>query len=121
MMNMGQALPMDDAKKKLANLEEHMPGAIDPLVYEFARYLSEHLNPQLVPMGFVMACELALSDLATGKDGRGNPIRNGAVGYPPQIYGLLRLNIPQITDAVFPTAFADGVKNFLEEVNRKMK
>jgi hypothetical protein len=121
MMDMGQALPMDDAKKKLANLEEHMPGAIDPLVYEYARYLSEQLNPRLVPIGFLTACELALSDLATGRDGRGNPIRNGAVGYPPMIYGLLRLNIPQIADAIFSTAFADGVKNVFEASRRSMQ
>ncbi len=59
-----QALSADEPKQKLAKLEEFIPDMHDGLLYEFGRHLAGYLNPQLVPMGFVMGCELALYDLS---------------------------------------------------------
>lgn len=117
-----QALSMDEPKQKLAKLEKLIPDAPNDLLYDFGRYLAGYLNPQLVPMGFVMGCELALYDLQTGVNGfTGKPIQSQLVGYPPQIYALLRMEIPRIADAVLPAEFAASVKNHIEQVNAKMQ
>ncbi|MBI5153087.1 MAG: hypothetical protein HZA36_01360 [Parcubacteria group bacterium] len=115
-----QALSMDEAKQKLMALGEHLEGAQSTTI-DFARFLASRLNSQLVPMGFVMACELALYDLQKGVDGfSGQPIRSSLVGYPPMIYVLLRVEIPMIAKAIFPEEFAAGVQEFIEEMNKKM-
>lgn len=112
-----QALSMDEPKAKLVRLEELIPNAPDNMVYEFGRYLAGYLNSQLVPPGFVMGCDLALHDLHRGVNGfTGEPIRNGLVGYPSAIYALLRAEIPDIADAIFPAEFATAVKDFLKKV-----
>ena len=117
-----QALSMDEAKQKLAKLEELIPDAPDGLLYDFGRFLAGYLNPQLVPMGFVMGCELALHDLQAGVNGfTSKPIQSRLVGYPPMIYALLRMEIPRIADAIFPAEFAASVKTFIGEVNQKMQ
>ena len=112
-----EALDMKEARGKLANLKTFMPETNDQ-VLAFGRFLSEYLNPQLVPQGFVMGCELALHDLQAGVHGfTGKPIQSSLVGYPPMIYALVRMEIPKIADAVFPKDFAEGVKAFIAEVN----
>ena len=116
------ALSMDEPKQKLAKLEELIPDAPNGLLYDFGRYLAGYLNPELVPMGFVMGCELALYDLQTGVNGfTGKPLQSRLVGYPPMIYVLLRMEIPRIADAVLPAEFAASVKNYIEQVNAKMQ
>ena len=117
-----QALSMDEPKQKLAKLRELIPDAPDDLLYDFGRHLADYLNPQLVPIGFVMGCELALCDLQTGVNGfTGKPIQSRLVGYPPMIYALLRMEIPRIADAVLPAEFAVSVKNHIEAINAEMK
>jgi hypothetical protein len=117
-----QALSMDDAKLKLARLEDHIPDSPNELIYKFGRFLAERLNSELVPMGFVMGCELVLYDLEQGVDGfTGKPIQNGLAGYPPMIYGLLRMEIPNIATAVFPEDFANSVKDHIDAVNAKVR
>ena len=117
-----QALSMDEPKQKLTKLEEFMPNAPNDLLYDFGRHLAGYLNPQLVPMGFVMGCELALYDLQMGVNGfTGKPIQSRLVGYPPMIYVLLRMEIPRIADAVLPAEFAASVKNYIDQVNAKMQ
>ncbi len=117
-----KALSMKEAKEKLAELKKHMPKASGEIVYKFGRFLAERLNPQLVPQGFVMACELALYDLQEGIDGYSNqPIQSSLVGYPPMIYGLLRMEIPRIAEAIFPEDFATSVKTIFEEIKATMR
>jgi hypothetical protein len=117
-----QALSMDEAKLKLARLEDHIPDSPDELIYKFGRFLSERLNSELVPTGFVMGCELALHDLQQGVDGfTDKPIQNGLTGYPQIIYGLLRMEIPNIAAAVFPEDFANSVKDHIDAVNAKVR
>ena len=122
MTSNAQALSMDEAKQKLAKLEEFIPDAPDGLLYEFGLFLAGYLGPKLVPMGFVLGCELALHDLRAGVNGfTSKPIQGRLVGYPPMIYDLLRMEIPCIADAIFPVEFAAGVKTFIEAVNQKMQ
>jgi hypothetical protein len=117
-----QALSMTEAKEKLANLEGLIPGAPNPLIYDFGRFLAGYLNVELVPQGFVMACELALYDLQKGVSGyTGKPIENRLVDYPPMIYSLLRMEVPNIAAAVLPADFAEGVKTFVEQVNEEVR
>lgn len=118
-----KVLSTDEAKEKLAELEKHMPKASDEVVYKFGHFLAGRLNnPEIVPQGFVMACELALYDLQQGVDGFSNkPIQSSLVGYPPMIYGLLRMEIPEIAKAVFPEDFAAEVKTMFDEVNAAMR
>jgi hypothetical protein len=117
------ALSMDEARRKLAKLEELIPNAPNELLYDFGRHLAGYLNLELVPMGFVLRCELALYDLQTGVNGfTGEPIqRSQLVGCPPIIYALLRMEIPRIADAVLPAEFAASVKSYIEQVNAEMK
>jgi len=117
-----QPISMEEAKKKLAGLEEFMPDSKDfTLLYDFGRFLAEYLNPKLVPIGFVMGCELALNDLQTGVNGfTRKPIRGSLIGYPPGIYALLRMEIPRIAKAVFPEDFAKEVKAVFDEINKKL-
>jgi hypothetical protein len=118
-MNKQKALLMDDPKHKLAKLKEFIPDASDTL-YDFGHFLVDYLSPKLVPMEFVMVCELALHDLQIGMNGFTNkPIQSRLVGYPTMIYALLRNEIPRIADAIFPAEFADGVKAFIKEVDAK--
>lgn len=117
-----QALSMDEPKQKLAKLEELIPDAPDNLLYDFGRYLAGYLNSELVQMGFVLGCGLALYDLQTGVNGfTGRPIQSRLVGYPPMIYALLWTEIPRIAEAVLPAEFAASVKNHIEQTNAKMQ
>lgn len=120
-MSSDNALSMQDAKRKLAKLEKHMPGA-SPQVCEFGRYLRNHLNPELVPQGFALACELALYDLQEGVDGfKGEPINNDLVGQHPAIFADVRGKFTDIASALFPAEFAAGVKSFFSEVVDKIE
>lgn len=112
-------LSMEEPKKKLNELKKYMPGAQDT-IYEFGRFLSERLNPELVPEGFVLGCELAIYDLQKGVDGfTGEPINSNLVSYPPMVYALLRMEIPHIASVIFSEEFATAVKIFFQEVNKK--
>ncbi len=103
-----------EAKEKLKNLSTLMPDSPET-VHQFGAYVADRLSPELVPMGFIMACELAIYDLQKGVDGfTGKPITNRLVGYPPMIYGLLRLSVPNIAATVFPAEFAAEVKAFMK-------
>lgn len=114
-------LSMDEAKRKLMKLEDVIPDA-DELLGNFGRFLAGRLNPQLVPMGFVIVCEMALYDLQAGVDSLTmQPIQNRLVGHPPIVYGRLRREIPHIADAIFPFGFAAKVRLFIEEVKAKAR
>jgi len=114
-----KAISTEPIKEKLRNLKEHMPDQQD-VIYDFAEYLADRLNPELVPEGFNMAMELALYDLQQGVDGfTGQPIQSRLVGYPAPIYALLRMQVPEIADAVCPEDFAQGVRKMYDEVNKR--
>lgn len=116
-------ISMEPVKVKLRNLKDYLKKE-EELLYKFASYLADKLNPELVPMGFNLAYELALEDLRRGGDyrdfGRAEVPRD-LVGYPPAIYSLLRMNFPRIAEAVCPPDFAKKVIDAYEEVNKKMR
>lgn len=114
-----QALSMTEPKQKLMKLEKFVPNPTE-LTGRFGRFLAEYLggDHEILPQGFVMGCELAIHDLQTGVNGiTGEYIQNKLVGYPPQIYALLRMEVPRIAEAVFPADFAEEAKKFIKEVN----
>lgn len=114
---------MEPVKAKLKRLGEFMPHA-DEVICGYASYLADHLNPELVPEGFNLAAELAIEDLRRGGDygaqGR-RPVPAHLVGYPPMIYSLMRMQIPQIAEAVCPPEFAKEVTRVVGEVNEMLK
>ena len=123
MSSMETALPMKEAKERLSNIREYMPGA-DSFLAEFASYLATRLNPQLVPMGFVMACNLVIYDIQKSSSGGNhghNPVPHRLTGQPPMIYGILDMYIDQLAEAVFPEEFATEVKAFHQEVNERAR
>ena len=106
-------------KEKLRNLRQYMPNQED-VIYKFGAYLAERLYPELNPGLFVMAVELALYDLQRGVDGfTGEPIRSKLVGYPPVIYKMLRMHVPDIAEAVCPEDFAKGIREFYSRLMQK--
>lgn len=109
---MNEAILMDEPKQKLAMLEKLLPNSAEQ-IHSFGRFLVEYLNKELTPEGFVIGCELALYDLQKGVNGFTNePIKSKLVGYPPMIYAMFRLYIPQIAEAIFSAEFAESVKTF---------
>ena len=115
-------LSMDEPKQKLVELETHLPDATNDQIYGFGRFLAERLNPELIPQGFVLVCELALQDLQAGVDGfTGRPIQSRLAGYPPMIYALLRSEVATIAKAIFPEEFAKVVETFVEEMNQQVQ
>ncbi|MEJ0002114.1 MAG: hypothetical protein WDN09_02995 [bacterium] len=119
-MNSEKVLSMAEPKTKLLNLKEFLPETRNELVYSFAAFLSTYLNNELVPEGFVLCANLALYDLERGINGYTNQqIRNSLVGYPSIIYTLLRTEISDIADAVFPTEFATEVKEYITLIEKQ--
>ena len=68
-----------------------------------------------------MAAELLLYDVQKGVNGFTNePIRSSLVGYPPMIYSMIRMRIPDIAKAIAPESFVEGVQDFQEQVDKKI-
>ena len=121
-MNEVQAISMNEPRQRLAKLEEIIPDAFDKILYVFGRYLVDHLNPRLAPMGFVMGCEIAILNLQVGvNEITGKPIPSCLVGYPPAIYNILHMEIPRIADAIFPLEFAENVRDHFETFNARLQ
>jgi len=115
-MDIKKSISMEPVKEKLRNLQKYMPEQQE-LVYEFGNYLADMLNPELVPFGFNMAAELALYDIQAGVNSfTKEPISTRLAGYPPQIYALLRNEIPDIAEAVCPEDFAKDVREVFEDI-----
>jgi len=106
-----EAQPMEEPKRKLARLEEFIPDTANGMIYDFGRFVSVYLNPRLIPLGFVTVCESAIHDLQKGVSSvTSRPIVNGLVGHSPMIYARLRLELPNIADAIFSAGFAGAVR-----------
>lgn len=117
----GAAYPMDEVRERLSDLEQYLPDQHET-TYEFARLLADRLNNQLVPAGFNLAAELLLHDLQEGVDGfSGEPINSSLAGQPEMIYALVRMRIPDITEAVCPKEFSEGVGGVISAVDQLVK
>lgn len=113
-------ISMVEVKEKLRNLENYMPKQ-KKLVYDFGKFLADRLNPELVPEGFFMAAQSAISDLEKGVDEQGNSITNTLCGYAPSVYATLAIQILQIAEATCPTEFAQSVRIFYNEILEERK
>ncbi|MBT4936742.1 hypothetical protein HON22_02390 [Candidatus Peregrinibacteria bacterium] len=103
-------------KRKLANLEQYFPKQ-DKIIYDFAKFLSERANDELVPMGFMLMAELAVYDLQKGVDGlTGEPLQRGIGGYPPAMYSVLNMYIPQIAEAIFGKEYGTNVNEIRSQI-----
>ena len=119
-MPINEAVSMEPVKEKLRNLREYMPDQPDE-IYDFGAYLADELNLDLVPQGFKMAAELAICDLERGINGfTGQPIRSRLVGHPSVFYRLLRIEVPELAQAVCPEDFAKSVIDFQKQVDTRM-
>lgn len=118
-----KAISMKPVKEKLRNLKEYLPGE-DDFMYGFGKYLAERLNPELIPEGFNLACELTIDELRKGGDyGKYGKVKvpPSLVGYPSVLYDVLRMRIPDFAKAACPPEFAEEVNKVYEEVNAKIK
>ncbi len=98
-------------------LREFHDDSLDPKVNQYARYLAERLNPELVPQGFVMAGALANYDLKEGVNGfTGEPIQNDLVGLPSLEYNKLLVALPDIASRVLPEDFAAEVEEIAKDL-----
>lgn len=108
-MSLDNAISMEPVKEKLRNLHEYLPNE-NSILYDFAGYLADRLNPRLVPEGFVLAAELALYDLQTGIDGfTQQPVPARLQGYPSVLYAVLQMRVPEIAAAACPDDFGQDV------------
>ncbi len=111
---MDKAIDMKEAKEILMDIS--IDGDTGNLIKEFSRFLSPRLNDELVPVGFVLGCDLALYDLSKGINGyTQEPINNRLVGYPNMIYTLIKARVPEIAKVIFPSEFADEVLKICNE------
>ena len=120
-MTLEDQIPTESITEKLRNLCEYLPNK-DQTLYDFAAYFADRVrNSPLTPKGFVLAAQVALYDLGTGVDGfTRKPINNGLVGYPPIIYQLLGMQVPDLAAAVCPADFAQSVREFQTKVDAKV-
>jgi hypothetical protein len=112
--NMNEAINMRMAKEKLMDLS--IENDTDNLIKVFGQFLSPRLNDELVAVGFVLGCDLALYDLSNGIDGYTEErIQNRLVGSPNIIYTSIKTRVPDIAKAIFPSEFADEVSEICKE------
>jgi len=118
-MSLETAISMEPVKAKLRTLQQHMPNE-DSLIYDFGAYLADRLNPELVPAGFFLEAELTLHDLQADIDGyTQQPVPRRFQGYPPVLYAVLSMRVPEIAAATCPDDFAQGVATMYDELQEK--
>ena len=50
-----EAQSMDEPRRKLAKLEELIPGTNNEMIYDSGASFLQYLNPELIPLGFCEA------------------------------------------------------------------
>jgi hypothetical protein len=81
-----------------------------PFLRTALRGLAKRLNPEIVPMGFLMTTELYIYDINSGKDGfTGEPMPRDVVGMPLGMNGIIRLVASEIASEAFGEDFGDAV------------
>src|SRR3989344_5132096 len=109
------ALPMElieHARESLVRLEEILPNAADPAVYDFGKFLAEegYLRGALTPSGFIFVCEQAFLHLAEGNCGFGRgEIVHALAMQSRDKYRAIRRDFRPAVTAVFPEHFAGEV------------
>lgn len=116
------SIPLSSIQQGLKEIEKNLPSA-NKTIWNYARFVSKYLPEQLTPDDFVLANCFAIIDLERGHDGDKKPITEhpdltlqGGI-----IYDLLRINIPRIATALFPSDFANAVSEIMERVNNRIE
>ncbi len=103
-----------DPSQRLLQAQEFATRLLDPRVVELGKFVARRMNPQLVPMDFVIASALCIEDLKRGIDGfTHKPIDTTLFRQPEYVYNFLYLNIPTLARIAFSEAFADDVRTNL--------
>ena len=103
---------VDDASSQ--NIDALIPQD-SPELHEFARFLADHLNDTLTPLGFYGCVLGAIDELRRGIDGfTDEPIRSPLVRQRPQMYLALLQEMPTIACAVCPSDFAQKAAVYFE-------
>lgn len=101
--------------KRPGNWVAVQPPRQQKVVYDFARYLATRVNRGIVPAGYVLAFQLTIFDLKTGESGYpSTPIPGELCGYPPVMWDVVALQLADISQAVFPPEFHQGVLDHLK-------
>ncbi|MBI4121423.1 MAG: hypothetical protein HY470_00495 [Candidatus Ryanbacteria bacterium] len=101
----------EQAKKSLLRLEEVLPNAVDPWVYDFGKFLAENLRGPLTPSGFVFVCEQSLKHLERGECGYGRgAITHTLACQGNDVYLVIRQSLGFIFEHILPAEFAREVK-----------
>lgn len=87
-----------------------------PFLRTALRGLTQRLHPEIVPKGFLLATELYIYDINSGKDGfTGEPMPADVVGMPPMMNGIVRLVATDIAREAFGEEFGDAVLQIQQE------
>jgi hypothetical protein len=89
-----------------------------PFLRTALRGLTRRLNGEFVPMGLVMATELYVHDINTGKDGfTGEPMPSEVTGMPAGVTGMMvRMTAGIVAEEAFGQEFGDAVKQVYSEI-----
>ncbi|MBI4440534.1 hypothetical protein HY639_00035 [Candidatus Woesearchaeota archaeon] len=109
---------LEETQKRLRNLRQTLPREHD-FVHDFGEYLADKVNNISNPEMFCLQVELALAELRRGYDRQGQQLQTNLVGQPQPIYGMLRLRVPVIADAVFSSDYAARVREFYASAKTK--
>ncbi len=118
-----EAISTEPIIQKLRTLREYLPNEDDTL-YQLGEFLADRLSshPKILPIGLNMVAELGFYDLQMGVNGyTKEPIRSGLIGYPPQLYAVLKMRVQDLVDATCPEDFSKQFKDVQEKVRRMVK
>ena len=105
------AIDMAPVANRLRHIEAFLIAPDYVLVY--ARYIAEVMNPELTPMGFLVATEIARDELRRDYHGPNEvPVPaeyRSLVRGTPHLYWILNQYVPKITEAACPYDFAQEV------------
>lgn len=109
-----QLLATADVCQKLKELRRHvtLTGIASVYTYEFADFLADELakRERIDPGLFLLKVELAFIDLQHGRYESGLPVTHRAALRVPALESFIRMDMPRVVDAVFPPAFAAGIR-----------
>lgn len=108
--------PTIETKYNLKHLENLIPG-IHPTIAEFGRYLGESLPAKVTAMDFILYVITAIQNLEKGLDHSGKPLDHILTKQEKMIYIILRNEIPEIINVIFPKKFGAEVQEALEKMN----
>ena len=100
----------DRSQKKLVDLKSILPGE-DFTFYDFCKFISNYINPQLEPIGFLMAIENAMYDLKHKNNALRvcNLLFSDLCGNPYILFLLYKIKFFKNLYKILPQEFANEV------------